>query len=183
MQHQPARMRPAHRLILQLGHLGARHFGRRPWQISLDDLLNRLAQLRHHHVGQRAIVPTGQQFGQAEARVGAHAAQAKVPRQVLPQIQKERGRVAAAGGVAGAQPQLGHQPHLGQHRQERMQTRLESLAWCNRRPRPPDGRPRAAAASNPNPACSPPCGWAAGPGPTARADESSAGWSPAEVNP
>jgi hypothetical protein len=56
-----------------------------------------------------------------------------VPRQVLPQIQKERGDVRTTRGVAGAQPQLRDQTHLGQHRQQRVQTRLES------RPRVTDG--------------------------------------------
>ena len=35
--------------------------------------------------------------------------------------------LGAAGRVAGTQPQLGHPPHLGDHRQERMQTRFDPL--------------------------------------------------------
>jgi hypothetical protein len=50
-----------------------------------------------------------------------------VARQVRPQIQKERGDVVAATRVAGPQPQLRHQPRLGQHRQQRMQTGFDSL--------------------------------------------------------
>jgi len=66
-QHQPARVRPAQRLIFQLGHFRARHFGRRPHQIALDESLNRVAQLGHHHVGQLQLFPQRQQFRQTEA--------------------------------------------------------------------------------------------------------------------
>jgi len=47
--------------------------------------------------------------------------------QVLPQVEEERRDVAATGRIAGSQPQLRHQAHLRNHRQQRMQTRLESL--------------------------------------------------------
>jgi hypothetical protein len=76
---------------------------------------------------QRQRLPQCQQFGQAKTRVGPHSAQPPVVRQVLPQIQKEGDDVAATRRIAGPQPQLRHQPHLGQHRQQRRQTRLESL--------------------------------------------------------
>ncbi len=46
--------------------------------------------------------------------------------QVFPQVEKERGDVAATGRVARPQPQLRHQPHFRDHRQQRMQARLES---------------------------------------------------------
>ena len=126
-QHQPARVRPALRPILHLGHFGPRHFGRRPLQIAFDELLDRLAQFRHHHVGQLQLFPQRQQFGQAEARISTHTFEPDVAGQVLPQVQKERGRVAAATGVAGSQPQLRHEPHFGQHRQQRMQAGLDAL--------------------------------------------------------
>jgi hypothetical protein len=47
-------------------------------------------------------------------------------RQALPQIQKKGHGIAAAKRVARTQPELRHQPHFGQHRQQRMQARLES---------------------------------------------------------
>src|ERR1039458_2929408 len=49
-----------------------------------------------------------------------------MPREVMPQIEKERRRVVAARRVAGAQPQWRHQPHLAQDREQRMQTGLEA---------------------------------------------------------
>jgi len=39
-------------LIFPHGHYGARHFGHQPLQTAFDDLLIRLAQLRHDHAGQ-----------------------------------------------------------------------------------------------------------------------------------
>jgi len=116
---------PVQRLILPFGNLGPGHFGGLPFQVPAQQSLNRLAQLRHHHVGQTQTLPELQERGQAEARVGPYAPQSHVTGQVLPQVQKEPHRIAPAGGVARAQPELYHQAHFGQHRQQRIQTRLE----------------------------------------------------------
>ena len=84
-QHQPPRLRPAQRLILTFGHLGARHFRRRPHQVAAQQPLNRLAQLRHHHIGHPQPLPQRQQLRQAirreaACRVAANPASARTPR-------------------------------------------------------------------------------------------------------
>src|SRR6202007_3173343 len=60
-------------------------------------------------------------------------------------------------------------------------------AWapvgCNRPPPPPVGRPHAAGPWNPNPACSPPCGWADAQCTNATTDESNAGSPPPNRSP
>ena len=58
---------------VRAGDLRAWHFRRLPGQIALEQLLNRLAQLRYDHIGQAHLFPQFQQLRQAKTRVGPYA--------------------------------------------------------------------------------------------------------------
>lgn len=88
--------------------------------------LQRLERPRHHAVVQALLLQPVQPLRQAETRIGPHHAQPDEGRQVVEQIQREGHDVAGATAVARAPPKPGDQLGLGQHRQERRQTRLEA---------------------------------------------------------
>ncbi len=63
-----------------------------------------------------------------EAAVGADQAQAQVAREVVEQVEGEGEEVAHAAGVAGAQPELRDELCLLEHREQRVQARLQAHA-------------------------------------------------------
>jgi len=69
--HQPARRRPIHELIFQLGGFAARHFRGGRCRSPFDELLNRLTQQRHDHAaGLVQLFPSGRQLRPAKAPIG-----------------------------------------------------------------------------------------------------------------
>ncbi len=123
----PWQLGPMDSLMHHLGHFGSGHFGFGPDQIAPQQALDGLASVGppRHRAG--ATAPhNASNSGRQKARIGPDPAQAKVTRQVFPQLQKESGCVVPAGRVAGSQPKLHHQARLRQYGQKRMQAWLES---------------------------------------------------------
>lgn len=62
-QHQASWLRPAHCLVVLFGRFGTRRFGRRPFQVTPQQSLQRLAQLGTMTSGGCSCPPQGQPFG------------------------------------------------------------------------------------------------------------------------
>jgi hypothetical protein len=111
-QDQPPGIAPADRPIVDLGHVGTYQFNPSPQSVAVHQTLDRFGQSGHHDIGQAQLLPQRQQLPIAKTAVGPHGAQPNMSRELAPQIEEKRGDVAAARGVARAQPQLGHQPSI-----------------------------------------------------------------------
>lgn len=74
-------------------------------------------QLRDDNIRQWQLFPERQQSVFAKTAVPSDHPQPQVPRQLIPQVEEERHRVAAARRIAPAQPELYYQPHFRQDRE------------------------------------------------------------------